>query len=300
MLSLDGLSSPTSLGRDATNLEPIAWPVDPSSIVAPGNAGDAGTFYLRLVRLALDDPSRYQELHTRGDAESLRSDPAIGLLLDAARARPGSIFAPDFKSIVNFQSQKPPLLAIESVARAAIRLGTFELGSDLEAARASFEAVFRLGACLADERLVWDEFMLGVRLMSDAAAGLRSCAAQARDSSREAEIERFRESVTEHFRDRVGPIHDKLWSFADAEIAAHAGDRFAFARGSKERLWRVDAVLALGRMKYNAGRPGRPGDKKGAQTLLETLANSESDEIVRHAATLARDLDRPTFHLIKR
>jgi hypothetical protein len=69
------------------------------------------------------------------------------------------------------------------------------------------------------------------------------------------------------------------------------GDVFYLAQHAQERMWRVEAILALGRMKYFVGEGGRRGDQRGATRHLKQHA-LDKDPVIRAAAKAALELTR--------
>jgi hypothetical protein len=71
-------------------------------------------------------------------------------------------------------------------------------------------------------------------------------------------------------------------------IEDNVGNVFLLAQQGKDHLWKTEAVLKLGRYKFNAGRAS---DQRAARRLLRAMAKDESlDPVTKAAATSARDL----------
>ena len=66
---------------------------------------------------------------------------------------------------------------------------------------------------------------------------------------------------------------------------------FYLAENGSERMWRVEAILALGRMQYFVGAGGRRGDQRGATRQLKQHA-LDKDPVIRAAAKAALELTR--------
>jgi len=73
-------------------------------------------------------------------------------------------------------------------------------------------------------------------------------------------------------------------------VGTRTGDVFELARRSNERMWRVEAILGLGRVRYFAGAGGTAGNQHVATRRVGEMAETESDPAIRAAATVARDL----------
>ena len=92
----------------------------------------------------------------------------------------------------------------------------------------------------------------------------------------------------------VQPIYQALVSAEQEDIALHAGDIFAFATGSKERMFRVEAILALGRLKFDAARGA---DQQAAPACIKN-ASTDPDPVIQAAATAAGDLSVEDYRQI--
>ena len=80
-----------------------------------------------------------------------------------------------------------------------------------------------------------------------------------------------------------------LTAVDDKVVSEHAGDVFYLAQHAGDRVWRVEAIFALGRMKYFVGSEGRAADQRGAPRMLQKLTE-DSDPVIRAAAVAGRDL----------
>ena len=63
-------------------------------------------------------------------------------------------------------------------------------------------------------------------------------------------------------------------------------------------MYRVEAIFAMGRMRFFAGANGRVGNQRGAMQELRRLAES-SDPVIRRAASEARDLTIEEYRMLK-
>jgi hypothetical protein len=63
----------------------------------------------------------------------------------------------------------------------------------------------------------------------------------------------------------------------------------------QERMWRIEAIYKLGRMKFNVGTNGRPGDQKAAEGRLVRMAELESDPLIKKAADQAAKLTQQEY-----
>jgi hypothetical protein len=297
-LGLDDTSPPTSLSRDPVTLEAIRLPVDPRGVVPHDQPGDAGPLIRRAVAAYLADAGRYETFQRDRSRDAIADLAVLEPLLAATRLVDGRLYADSPEAVVVY-GESTVVTALERVGKVAITAGLILEKREPERARALYEAAFSLGSRLVDERLTYRQFAVGIELMSTAGACL---AEQARKANREADaslIQRFTDGQRTFVAQRVLPVFEAIYTMNAQKIATHAGDVFALATGSPDRMWRVEAVLKLGRMRYNVGNPGRPGDQRHAERVLKTLATTEPDAAVRHAATLARDLSVEQFRMLR-
>jgi hypothetical protein len=87
--------------------------------------------------------------------------------------------------------------------------------------------------------------------------------------------------------DEIVPMWTIIGAIDPKRIAEHSGDVFAIAKDSQERMWRVEAILQLGRLRYNAASGA---DQRAANRMLKKMAENETDPIIRAAAKAAAEL----------
>jgi len=133
--------------------------------------------------------------------------------------------------------------------------------------------------------------MAGLQIMSESAIVLKKIATAQHDLSAEAKLVEFDAARQEFYKQRIEPMLRVLNAVDENIVGQHTGDVFYIAQDKKgERVWRVEAIFALGRMKYFVGTGGRIGDQRGAVKVLKKLADSDPDPVIRAAAASARDL----------
>ncbi len=154
------------------------------------------------------------------------------------------------------------------------------------AARSHYRAALGLGYKLVGERQTLAELSGGLGLMVMASSGLAQLAMEEGDLAPLAELEAYVATLREIDNARVRPVAAAVNTIDPRRIREHAGDLFVFARSSEERVWRVEATLALGRLRFNQPTAG---DRRGATTLLSRLVN-DPDPAVALAAREALDL----------
>jgi hypothetical protein len=90
----------------------------------------------------------------------------------------------------------------------------------------------------------------------------------------------------ESYRKQIRPVQEAVMV-----VEPKPGDIFALAEKAAEPMWRVEAILALGRLRYSAERSG---DKQGAAKVVAALCTA-GDPRIRTAAIAARDLTVEQF-----
>ncbi|HEX3358447.1 MAG TPA: hypothetical protein VHS31_15850 [Tepidisphaeraceae bacterium] len=281
------ISEPTSFGKDQTNLGVVQLPTPPQKLVEMDENFDARAIY----RSAIADYEanryvyeRYAEAGNPIDAKL----PGLKDLVDATHAQTAKIFADDAGDIVRYDD-KPALDALVKIGHLATRAALMVQADNPKEAQALFEGEFSLGAKLYDERLTVEEFSSGLELMSESAAGMTRLLRKTDQVDRATQFHDFDEQRKRYYNEHVLPVLKVLQSIDAQVVSEHAGDIFYFARNSNERMYRVEAIFMLGRLKYFVGDDGRIGDQRGAMQELKRLSQSP-DPVIRQAASEARDL----------
>lgn len=297
-LSLDATSEPTAISTTAGAFEPIKLPIDPRMIVPATEAGDAGALYRRAADDYLADVSLYENFMRDRDRGQIAKLTGVIDVIAATHMRNRAIFA-DVPERVIVYGESTYVQALKQVGMAAINAGL--LLEKREGARATkmYEAAFSLGAAMFEERLTYREMFAGIELMSTAGASLVEQAKKTNRTADAEKFEKFTNAQREYLKNHIEPTFKAIYTMNETSIGQHNGDVFAFARQTGERLWRVEAVLKLGRMKFNVGNPGSPGDQRNAARLSTRYAEAESDPVVRRAAVLARDLTVEQFRTLR-
>lgn len=285
-------SSPQGLLAEA--YEPIALPLaaDLDKLIPrPTRATDAGMLYRQaLIRFRANPQPFDDPIHAKAGELS-----ALDLLLEAADASRMTLFESRPQELVTYNNGQAELDALRKIGGAAntIGLGLTNDGK-LEDAKKYFLAAFTLGRHLFDERVSWGELNLGLTLMSDAGRNLGRLADENHegglgDSFRKVqdEIEKYRLKLEEKV---ASPLTNPVESYA----SQYAGDIFAIAKDPRvERVWRVAAILHLGRYRWNVA-DDRKGDQVWAERELHVLDNGldprNRDPVILVAIHAAMDL----------
>jgi len=292
----NALSPPGALGSTATNLAPVAFTVAPSTVVPMPEPGDAGPIYRQAVDELNARPSDYDRIPSLDDARNLKG---LDLLAQATSMSTATIFAQQADRVISYDSKKPMLDELLTLGEAALHAGLLaKAGKDYDAALRYYDSAFSLGAKLAKERVVYAEFQVGLQLMSGAAGGIMSCAEESGNTARAASAKAFYDAYLEYNKTYILPIWNAISTPDDRLIARHTGDMFKLAADSQERMWRVEAALKLGRMKFDVGDTGRAADQRGAKAMLKRLT-ADSDPYVQIAAQKGLELDVKGFRTLK-
>lgn len=282
-------------------IQPLTVPASAQALMSGASeARDAGEFYRRAIDDYLANRSDYDALNSAKDwnAATMAARPGLKALLAATHCATMNLFAASPQEIVLYDSDRPPLDAIHQVGRAAIRVGLLAGTRDAALARRYYEAAFALGQKLFQERIVFDELAKGQELIGASAAGLLSLAQRGKETDRVRAIQQFGTDRLNEYELKIKPVWAVLSSIDQATIGEHAGDLFALAGdGSIERLWRVEATLKLGRLRFFATRRG---DQLAAKRVLrEMTQDAQLDPAVKIAAEQARDLTIEQYRMLR-
>lgn len=279
------MTPPTAKGQEPAFIEPLTPPVSPGTLVTMDMpcAGDA---IGKAIELYTASPSDYQKLLSARTAADLFSEAATAQLIQATHCRTTSIFASRPEAIVNYANAHPPLEALRTLGDILIRHALLSRQSP-DVAKQYYEAAFSLGGKLFVERLTYAEMSLGIDLMSRSVAGMKQLATTQKDTERVRQLEAFESKLTSFVRDKVLPQWQIVSAIDQRIVERHAGDIFLLARESHERMWRVEALLKLGRYRYNAGRAS---DQRAAGRTVQRIAREATDPVIQQAAEAAQNL----------
>jgi hypothetical protein len=196
---------------------------------------------------------------------------------------------------VNFEPEKPELEALVVLGVAARRAGQLLEPVNPTDALKLYEAVFSLGVKLYEERLTYQELDAGLTMMAEGSKLIGALCANSGDASRAQACERFNAARVEYVKPRIQDVQRVIVSVDQSVLEQHAGDVFYFARGARDRMWRVEAIFKLGRYRFNAGRIG---DQNNAMLVIRELLD-DPDPVIQAAATAARDLTKEQYLMLR-
>jgi hypothetical protein len=290
------VTPPTAFSSDERNFAEIALPALPYTLRdvshLPGSRGIVPNVYFGAIHRIEEQPTLYENFAKFGQlhsAELKQVDVELPTTFDLGD---GKIFLHNETTIVSYKHAKPAIDALQLLGKIKIdRIGLLNAHADRpEQAKEAYLAGFVLGVHLCTERLTYDEYQLGQELLSKASAALASLAEQTNKVDEAAEWRAFDARRVAENKLHIDPVLKLVRSIDANTVGPHAGDLFELAKRSRERMWRVEAILAIGRMRYFAGAGGTAANQRAANALLRDLADHDPDPIIRTAAETARDL----------
>lgn len=301
---LNTATAATSFVNETPATTPIALPVAPATALPQMTDGrDAASLYRQAIDHYRKHQAAYEKFLTSSPGSAAGLPPSdlrgVDLLVEATPLTQSTLFTEQPELIVNY-GKPPDLEAIARLGDAAVRLGLLRQNGDAsekQQAIKHYEAAFSLGAKLFAERLTYAELMLGFRLMGDASVQLAKLTRATGDAKRAESFATFNAARQAYFRSNIEPMARVLNSIDSTVVQQHAGDVIHLAESAPERIWRVEAILALGRMRFYVGEDGRAGDQRVAERVLKKLAQ-DSDPVIRAAAGAAMKLTIEQYRMM--
>jgi hypothetical protein len=286
-------SEPTKFGREGGKLV-AKLPTDPRALLKTmTETGDAGDLYLEAIKAVKLDEVRYRALaQTPPSSVPTEKLTAVDLLCQAATIDKATIFVRNPSQVITYDPEPKNLMQLQEAADAAINLGLCQQAAKHpDEAKRDYEAAFALGIHLYEERLTYKEYDLGMNLMGQAGTMLADLANKAGDTARAKSLNEFLDSRNSFYGQQIEPPARVI-----VKIAPPTGDMLVLVDNAGDPMWKIEAILALGRCKYNASTFG---DQKTASRTVRRLSESP-DRLTAAAASAARDLTREGFQGIVR
>lgn len=263
---------------------------------APEQRGDtdATALLLETARLVGADVERYLRF-LAAPAVATGDIPAL-LALDGVLEQASLASAPSWGQMperhVAYRTQHPEVerLALAGRALNRVALHDHQQGRNADAAR-GFYATLSLGHKLLQHRTTYAELSTGLGLMSEAVTGLRLVFGDRPVLMRLLDQLRLEGERTLAVWTAISTVDGEL-------VSRHNGDVCHIATHSNERVWRVEATLKLGRMKFDVGVRGTPADQRRARRLIQQL-RSDPDPAVAFAARLASELTLEDYRTLR-
>jgi hypothetical protein len=278
-------------------LSHLTLPADARSVATGVMAEpcDAGDLYRAAIQEYESNRRAYDKYFSNPRAAQAEKPKAVELLKQASGCADMALFVKTPSELLNYRPETPGVEAMEKLGRMANQIGLLHrLDKKPQEARPYFEAMFALGYHLYDERLAWVEFTAGVNLMADAARGLAKVEADENNPDQARSLEYFAD-VIDQYKLKQSELYKIVSTIDSFTVGRHGGDILALARGSPEPMWRGEAILALGRMKFNT--PHR-GDQLAATREVQQWVN-DPDPAVRAAANAASALTLEQYRAMR-
>jgi hypothetical protein len=293
-------SKPT--GQFAVALQSSAVALDYASIVPPGTKEQDAAETLRDLadkvkdkRIAFDDFLKTPAAKDRR-TQAPKIDRELKLLLEAAKcAKLGGLAKPDELVVYG---DKPYLTALKRAGEAANQYALAiafpdardtKFKPDPAKAKQYVEASFQLGRMLYEDRVIFKQWRDGLELMKFGAFYLAAVDNKKTPGLKE-KCDAFSAKVTAAMTPAVTAWAD----ISHTNQARFPGDVFLVAETSPDPMWRSEALLKLGRMRWMKGV--QSADQRDAKLVLEqTVAQQGLPAAVRVAADRALKLDADSF-----
>jgi hypothetical protein len=282
--------------NDPEVFKPLALPIAPETVLTTmTDECDAAGPYAEAIAEYQAHPSAYGAVNN-SNVDQL---PAVEKLLAGTHCKAMTLFTKDPQKVVNYDSEKAPIEALRALGKACANKGLLlKAKKDYDGAKKYGEAAFSLGAKMYNERIVWDEFDTGLANMAEGGGLLLRIAKETNDVAGERDWAQF-DAARVKFADLHGKLmemHRVTHSIDPNTNAARAGDVFALADKSQERMWRVEACLQLANIKRNVGDEGKAADQRYAQILMRRISTSDPDPIVKAAANKALNITEEEYN----
>ncbi|MGA2584152.1 MAG: hypothetical protein ABSG31_12810 [Tepidisphaeraceae bacterium] len=281
------ISPRTALSLTPENLQPLSLPAGVADVLTQNDSGNAGAIYLSAAEAYESQQGQCDQF-----ADKPIGDPPapIAQILSAAGTKCDSIFAGNPSAIVNYDAEHPPLDDLQQLGSDMDKIGLILLHRhQADDAKRYFTAVYALGWGMYSERLNYDEYQKGMGLLNESSQGLAEC-----EPASATELSQASDSRVRFDTDHVQPIYTKIVSIDPQDVADYAGDVFAFATDCQDRMLRVEAILKLGRYRFDAAKTS---DQTAAPKTLSNLAGN-SDPVVAAAANAALNLTLDQYRTI--
>jgi tetratricopeptide (TPR) repeat protein len=288
LLTVPPISKPTGKFPLTEKLE---LPGDPKQWLAPMTRdADAAESYRKAIREFDLNEKDYEkngriEKDLKTYATAADKPKGVEFVVEAADCERMNLFESSPEKVVHYNSTWPDLNALNEVGTRTLQIGMWHIKGSKDYAQAEkyINAAFSLGYRLYNERLCWEELNHGMNLMINASKQLGRVAEAKGEADRAAQLSKFSDELNKYKTDQVVPIVKVLTTINSQTVGDRGGDIFGLLRQSPERVWKVESLLALGRMKFNT--PNR-GDQIGAKREVKRFV-ADPDPAVKEAAKIA-------------
>lgn len=287
--------------RDPAATAPLSLP--PAGSVVPRMTGDRDSvdLYRQAADFCRENREACEAFVRQGKlADLARFDGLLARLDHAAESNVARFFLDSPAQVISYDNVKPELQLLDLAGRVALRAALVQMPASESAAIRDAESAFSLGRKLFDERLTYEQLDIGLQLLAEATALLMQIARESPRlmTERYSGLAGFDAARRALFADRITPVASRMRSVDGNVIAANAGNVLYWSRYAGDRMWRVEAILSLGRMRFFVGQTGRGGDQRAAEKVLRRLRD-DPDPVIRAAADAALSLTLEQYRLLR-
>jgi hypothetical protein len=296
---------PGAVGRNAAGYS-MQLPLDPRSLATwMTEEQDAIAIYKEAIADFNSHPQAYNIYIERGKLNSpeyARIEKGVDLLVKAATMRRPGVFSDRPAELITYDTDRPALKeALLTIGRTAKKVGRQieiqetqspeEKKKNVSRAREIYRGVYSLGVKLYEERMVFDEWDVARETLS-----VTKWLAEIAESSDEAaRFKQVDDQILPFYKSKIEPVQTTIMVLRPEAVDRTWGDVAALAVNGGDLMWRVEAVLALGRCRYTSPRAG---DQFGATKLIDQLI-TDPEPRVKLAATAAKGLTREGIHKLR-
>jgi hypothetical protein len=294
-ISFNDITPVTAMASNPALLAQLKLDTDPSTLVPMAEAGDGTALYREAIKLVHSNRSIYKA-YLNQTSTSIDNLPAVQKLVDAAPLAPSPILEADLDANIAYAFETPDLQDLTLAGQCLERAALLNQHSNPTLAKKLFEAELSLATKMFNERLTYREAFDAIGLLTGATQSLKSMASAAKDDQLADQFGALQESI-----DKVHKTTDTMWNVIGTidpnTIALHAGDVYFFTTPAmKERMWRIESTLKLGRHKFGVDRLA---DAVAVPHRLDAMAKVEKDPAVLAAVKLAQNLTLTDYRSIR-
>jgi hypothetical protein len=297
----DTISPPSAFARDASVLAPLPPLSGMGSVLTMDQPGDAAPMYRKAIASYRRNERAYEAFSksTKTDEKALAPlREGIEAIKEGTKLSGMRLFEAEPASVINYDSTKTDIPALEAVGLAAARWGLLIHKEQPKEALELFEAAFGLGAKMFNERVTLDEARAGLGLMASSTTYIAKLSKTLGDNERAEAALAFDEARKAFNEEHLNAMTRILTSIDPNVMGKHVGDIFVIAERSKERMWRVEAIRKLGMIRVAAMRGKRKGDQLGALRAARKYAQ-DNDPVIAAAGQAASSLTRGDFKMMR-
>lgn len=304
LASANRVTLPTPEGENPLQLNPITLEITPNTVIQMTQPGDAGELFRQAIEDVRKNREEYkQSLDSTSSIRRISKLKSIQLLQDAIPLAGMSLLSTDPQSNVGYfpNNTSQDITDIEQAGLVVEKLGVLQFhAKNYDDSKRQFYAEFSLGSKLFSERISFKEAEKGLGFMRASVQMLVKIAEIEKNENRFKELNEFNEQLGVIY-EQMRSLWMIIYSVDDKVVSANVGNLFLYASEKmQERMWRAEAILKVGRFKYNVGGANaRLTDQRAAQMLLDQLDQTETDPILKAAIHAAKNLTLEQFRAIQ-